>query len=120
VILVVYQLGMCDSSFVSAQTHFVLIVKPVALDISGAFTLAVVDRCIIVRALVSHRRYCIADMKIRGKLAGSTVVIVLRQPLELNRGGGGASLALPRFERCRFFFALELRVLVFTLTTESV
>ena len=27
---------------------------------------------------------------------------------------------MPRFERCRFSFALELRFLVFTLTTESV
>ena len=31
-----------------------------------------------------------------------------------------ALFALPRFERCRFSFALELRFLVFTLTTESV
>ena len=31
-----------------------------------------------------------------------------------------AILALPLFERCRFFFALELRFLVLTLTTESV
>ena len=31
-----------------------------------------------------------------------------------------AILALPRFERCRFSFALILRFLVFTLTTQSV
>ena len=31
-----------------------------------------------------------------------------------------AILALPRFERCRFSFALELRFLLFTLTTQSV
>ena len=29
----------CNSSFVSAQTHFVLIVEPVALDMFGAFAL---------------------------------------------------------------------------------
>ena len=31
-----------------------------------------------------------------------------------------ASITLPRFERCRFSFALILRFLVFTLATESV
>ena len=31
-----------------------------------------------------------------------------------------AILTLPRFERCRFSFALILRFLVFTLATESV
>ena len=31
-----------------------------------------------------------------------------------------AILALPRFERCRFSFALILRFLLFTLATESV
>ena len=34
--------------------------------------------------------------------------------------GHCAILALPLFERCRFSFALELRFLVFTLTTQSV
>ena len=34
---------LCDSSFVSAQTHFVLVVKPVALDKFGAFTLSGMD-----------------------------------------------------------------------------
>jgi len=73
-----------DVVFVSANSHFVFVVEPLAVSESRALVLAIADGCLVISGpCCSAGRHLVTDVQIIRQLSRSAVVLVLLQPLVL-------------------------------------